>query len=391
MLPCVEPAEIRCAGRTAALLSGRRIVYVALSARGGTALYSAALADKIGAYASVLYVAPEHLARPLRPATAEFLGVKAGLSHMETALRSVNVAQYLRVARYIREFRPDIVHFPLSHPWNFLLACGLDRMAPIVFTIHDPLMHSGAKWKTVVGITDKIMRLRSSRLVVLCRYSYRMLPPAEMPFATVIPHPPFEHYRRERLPDRQGRRKALFFGRFEKYKGLDVLCDAARLLHAQGWPGEIVVAGPGKLPKCFRGLSAGIVTVINRWLTEDEAAELLASADVLVLPYRDATQSGVLSAGYAAGLPVIASRVGSFPEFVTHYESGLLFDVGDSGALADSIRMVTTDDRLRARLRRGAETVAQHFSWDSAAEEHAELYASVIEAHARYRQVSNRS
>ena len=358
-----------------------RVAYIALSARGGTGLYSAILAGRIGDVSPVLYVGPEYLSDTERPKSVKYRSVKTGNTHAEAAWRTLKPNGYVEIAKAIKAFRPDLVHFPLSHPWNPIVAVMLGS-TPMVFTVHDPAPHSGAKWRHITEVTHQIMYRRASRIIALCQYSLGLLPESFKSKTIVIPHPVFEHYRVGVIPHKPLRPKVVFFGRLEPYKGLDIFCEAATRLKAEGVNADFVIAGPGRLSDCIRGASQEALTVINRFLSEQEVSELLAGASLLVLPYKDATQSGVLAAAYAARLPVVATTVGSFPEFVRDGVSGLLVAPNDPAALAAAIRRVVVDSVLRDRLSSGADELARTvLSWDEVVGRHLELYTGLVGKH----------
>jgi glycosyltransferase involved in cell wall biosynthesis len=228
-------------------------------------------------------------------------------------------------------------------------------------------------------LMHQVLYRRSSRLVTLSRYSRNALPTSPRTKAAIIPHPAFEHYRSKAPITTRDRPVALFFGRITAYKGLNNFCDAAALLLAEGIEADFVIAGQGNIEACLqKGVPPG-VAVINRFLEEKEVSKLLASASVLVLPYTDATQSGVLAAAYAAGLPVVATTVGSFPEFVREGVSGLLVPPHQPRALAEAMRRVLTNRVLRQELSRGAEDIARNeLNWTIITERHLELYRAIV-------------
>jgi glycosyltransferase involved in cell wall biosynthesis len=92
-----------------------------------------------------------------------------------------------------------------------------------------------------------------------------------------------------------------------------------------------------------------------------------AAADVLVLPYRHVSQSGVLYLALSLGLPVVATRVGALPEVIRDGESGLLVAPESPGALAGAIARVLGDPGLRRRLAEGGRRVAALHGWPSIA------------------------
>ena len=79
------------------------------------------------------------------------------------------------------------------------------------------------------------------------------------------------------------------------------------------------------------------VHIANRYIPNEEVGELFGRADVLILPYLSASQSGVAQIALANGLPIIASKTGGLPEVITENVNGLLVPAGDSDALAEAI------------------------------------------------------
>jgi glycosyltransferase involved in cell wall biosynthesis len=134
-----------------------------------------------------------------------------------------------------------------------------------------------------------------------------------------------------------GALRLLFFGRLLPYKGLDLLAAALRMLDARGaWQLRVVGSGPESNDlAALRALRN--VTVENRWVPEDEVGELIAWADAVVLPYREASQSGVAPAAIAAGRPVVATRIGGLAEQLRDLQSAILCEP-DAASLAAALR-----------------------------------------------------
>lgn len=109
----------------------------------------------------------------------------------------------------------------------------------------------------------------------------------------------------------------LFFGRFLSYKGLDLLRDAFSELRRIRPEVHLTVVGHGNLDACAPGLRRlpGI-SVREGWVPEAEIPGLLSSCDAVVLPYREASQSGIIPQALALGKPVIVTPVGGLPEQV---------------------------------------------------------------------------
>ena len=100
-----------------------------------------------------------------------------------------------------------------------------------------------------------------------------------------------------------------------------------------------------------------------------DVTRYFAAADVLVLPYRHVSQSGVLFLALSLDLPVVATRVGALPEVLRDGESGLLVPPESPGALAEALVRALGDRDLRRSLAEGGRLVAAHHSWASIAEQ----------------------
>lgn len=114
----------------------------------------------------------------------------------------------------------------------------------------------------------------------------------------------------------------LFFGRIDKYKGIGNLLDAYRAVSDKAFP--LIIAGGGKFTDKEKKLIDGCnnLTVINRYIGDGEMKWLLHHMAVAVLPYIEATQSGIIPLAYLFGKPVIVSDVAGLTQFVLDGETG---------------------------------------------------------------------
>jgi D-inositol-3-phosphate glycosyltransferase len=146
---------------------------------------------------------------------------------------------------------------------------------------------------------------------------------------------------------RPDQRTILFYGRIVPYKGLECLVEAFHRWAACDTNARLLVAGePMKGYESYIGDVRRAITegggsdrILCRleFVPDHETEVYFKAADVLVLPYRNIFESGVLFLAYRFGLPVIASDVGSFREELTNCGAGLLFESGNSVALADAL------------------------------------------------------
>jgi glycosyltransferase involved in cell wall biosynthesis len=159
----------------------------------------------------------------------------------------------------------------------------------------------------------------------------------------------------------------LFFGYVRRYKGLDTLLEAWPAVRARR-EATLLVAGEfyeDAAPYRALALKAGGepgVRMLERYLPDEDVEAAFKAADVVVLPYRSATQSGVTHVAYALGLPVITTRVGGLAETVRPGVTGLVVPPADPAALADAIARYF-ERGMGPALREGVRALAREHSW----------------------------
>jgi len=165
---------------------------------------------------------------------------------------------------------------------------------------------------------------------------------------SVSPLPSLNEFSSRGANKRSGR-TILFFGKVRKYKGLDVLLAAIPKVLSQV-DCKLIVVGEfydpiEKYQQLIRRHNLeSHVHIDNRYVPNEEVVQIFERADVLVLPYVSASQSGVARIALSNALPVIASRTGGLSETVIDHVNGLLFPPGDPEALAGQIVRYFDDD-----------------------------------------------
>jgi len=175
----------------------------------------------------------------------------------------------------------------------------------------------------------------------------------------------------------------VFFGYVRRYKGLDTLLAAWPLVRARR-PVTLIVAGDFyEDPAPYRAQAAaageGAVRLREGYQSDAEVEALFKAADVVVLPYHSATQSGVTHVAYALGVPVITTDVGGLAETVQPGESGLVVPPGDPAALAAAVVRFFAEG-LAPRLRAGVQALRAAHSWETLADHTVELIDALAPA-----------
>jgi glycosyltransferase involved in cell wall biosynthesis len=223
-----------------------------------------------------------------------------------------------RLARRLAALRPDLAICAMPGPLDLLLIAALRRIGvPAVVIVHDADLHPGESMPFLMFLQRRLIG-RAAAVVALSGYvaaRLRQQRAVDPDILFVISHPPFIFGPAAPPPRAHGGPlRLLCFGRLLPYKGLDLLADAMRQIDCgREWQLRVVGSGPEcKDLAALRALPA--VTVENLWVREDELGSLFAWADVLVLPYKEASQSGVAPAAIAAGRLVVSTRVGGLAE-----------------------------------------------------------------------------
>lgn len=136
----------------------------------------------------------------------------------------------------------------------------------------------------------------------------------------------------------------LFFGRIAKYKGLKLLFKAFNSINNNNNKLYLVVAGEGKMSLTEKKLysKSENIILINRYIEDEEMHYLFLNSRVVVLPYLEASQSGVLSIAYYFGKPVIVSNLPGLIEYVEENKTGLVFK--NEEELKNSLLKINDDD-----------------------------------------------
>lgn len=255
------------------------------------------------------------------------------------------------LAARIAALRPDIAICAQPAPLDPLMAIVLGRLrVPYIVLVHDADTHPGDGLPFQMQLQRFVCR-RAAAVGALTHHVGERLRAQALAGDGVRPlirlsHPPvlFD------MPPVQGRPapahrdrglRLLMFGRLLAYKGLDLLAGALRQLGPV--PGlKVRIVGSGAEPKQLRALQVlPCVTVENRWVPEHEVGALLAWSDALILPYREASQSGVAAAALASGRWVLATRVGGLAEQLRGAERAIMCEPTEASIVAGLRRLLT--------------------------------------------------
>jgi glycosyltransferase involved in cell wall biosynthesis len=315
------------------------------------------------------------LARSIRPRALDGLAFYALLS--------------FRVARELRTFRPDAVLAQGAQEAALAVVGRALARVPtrVIADIHgDPAaparLYGSPRRKALAPLADALARFglrRSDGVRTISAYTSGLVrragvePTAE--FAAFMDLEPFLERAPEPLPSRP---RALFVGVLERYKAIDVLADAWRLVATRVPEATLHVVGRGTLDAVPEALVRDLPEQ-TRWtpsLTTPEVARSLDEATVLVLPSRSEGLGRVVVEAFCRGRGVVGSRVGGIPDLVEDAVTGVLVEPEDTAALADALVRVLGDRPLAERLGGAGHAAVQ--PWLATPEEYARRIRELV-------------
>lgn len=250
----------------------------------------------------------------------------------------------------------------MPHVWGTALQRAARRAGiRTILMVHDADSHPGERRPVFDWLARREIR-RSDRIVTLSDHvASRLIARGDVSPDRVIRlfHPIF-HFGAPSGDDRpRSPLRLLFFGRILPYKGVELLLEAFARLRAQGVPVTLRVVGRGDIAAAPELLQQPGLAIEQGWVPPGAIGGILASADAMVLPYLEASQSGVAAAAHGAGLPVIATPVGGLAEQMIDGVTGVLAKDTTRNAVADAIRRLVETPGLYSACRAGVARQAE--------------------------------
>jgi glycosyltransferase involved in cell wall biosynthesis len=289
-----------------------------------------------------------------------------------------------QAAAYVRALKPDIIHcndLSLRTAW----AIRKLKKIPIVMSIHDPEPHSGEKnWR--IDLARKITFNTVDGFILHSEFSKQRfhnrygIPERRLFCIKLGSYNIYREWADNSIAT--DHRCVLFFGRLSPYKGIDVLYKATNLVAEKVPNVRFVIAGQpiaGYQPPAPPSLvHNGRIDVIRQYISNMDLTRLFQKAAVVVCPYRDATQSGVVLTAYAFNKPVIATNVGGLPEYVIEGQTGFLIAGDKPQEIARALIKILTGSHSNKKLESGIRKAKQdQFSWSEISHKTLQTYRQV--------------
>ncbi|MFH1861745.1 MAG: glycosyltransferase [bacterium] len=358
--------------------------------RGGIAQYIGVLGKKLAEQGHQVKVLAfkKQFPRFLFPGQTQF-ETSQDVIHLDSELLFVpwNPFSWYRTFRRIKKGNPDAV---IVKYWMPFFAPG--------FAAVSALTRWFTKVKTIFIIDNVIPHEQRPGDRLLTRFAFRWVdafivqsdvvrrdlldwyPKAKNAIVRQVAHPIYDCYADREITPEEARRQLglkpagrllLFFGLVRQYKGLDTLIQALpRVISELGKDTHLLIAGEfyekeERYTAQIRALQLqDFITIANQYVPNEQVYLYFRSADLLVLPYRSATQSGVIQVAYHFGLPIVSTMVGGLKEVVAEGETGYLVEPENPAKIADAIIRFYKEDRL-LEFKRNAKQAGERFSWQT--------------------------
>lgn len=291
-------------------------------------------------------------------------------------------------SRVLKTIRPDVVINPMVTLRQTLLVPELGKFGcRYALLVHEAGFRKGnsSLVDRIGAIAQRWEMARCDLVVAMSNSTMRGLGWAEKAGKVIaLVHPAFSAEVSKTLPATVGKpARIFFFGRSNRSKGIRRLVEAFRILRGK-MEVELDLSLRGA-PLRELGAGGGGINVSYGYLTERELEMRLAAADVVALPYENASQSGVAARAMGVGCPCVATPVGGLPEQVIHGRTGRIARNMSAEAFASALfELLAAGDHYSAAVKGSLRLASDEFSWERFAREIVEhLGGDPVETSAR--------
>ena len=298
-------------------------------------------------------------------------------------INTANPFNIISTARRIRKMQPDLVIMQWWHPYfapcYYLLARFLGHI-PILFTCHNVFPHE--RFPMDRFLSRLVLRRGSGYIVQSHLDEADLLTVNPGAKYVVTPHPTYNAFKMQDMSREEARKlldvdeqipMLLFFGFVREYKGLKYLLDAMKKIKTKMPDTQLWVVGDfGEdkeqyLKQIQDNDIRDQINLVEGYIPDKEVEKYFAAADLVVLPYISATQSGIVQIAYGFEKPVVVTDVGGLPDVVQDHKTGYVVPKENAGAIADAVTdffQVDTDIPWKECIREQA----GEFSWETMVE-----------------------
>lgn len=294
----------------------------------------------------------------------------------ESLLDTANPFTYVKTYKAIRDWHPDMVVISYWMSW-FAPSLGwiarrLKKRCKVISVLHNVIPHEPRFFDK--PLTKYFLSGCSGHVTLSQEVANDLAAIAPKALKTTLFHPVYAHFG-EKVPRKEaeeklglepGKKNLLFFGLIREYKGLDILLkafselDDSYTLIVAGEPygsfvkyEEIIKDSPGK----------DRIKLFTSYIKDSEVKYYFSAADLAVLPYRSATQSGISAISWHFEVPMVVTDVGGLRQSVGDSGTGLVADRPEPGLIAEEIRKFFSDENLQTLCVNSIKVEKERLSW----------------------------
>jgi glycosyltransferase involved in cell wall biosynthesis len=361
-----------------------KVAIIYLGKKGGCAKYSLEVSRAISERTDVLNVISAYNSDKDKWAelSSQTDVIQTFRGPWEALNRSLQYFRFKRIREKVTKFNPDIVFYPMVHVWTPIINYMLSSI-PKVSTIHDPVLVKGNK-NYKLAIPQWITLRQVDHLIALTEHTKTQLD-KKTPWTniSVVPHGEFSMYNDGNVTEdleKYQSKTILFFGQIKEYKGFDRLLESFKEIKRRVPKATLVVAGQGDIDvyqdeiSSLKGLE-----IYNEWISDEEVSSFFNEASLTVLPYRFASQSGIIPLSYAHATPVVATDVGGVSDQVVDGETGRLVPNFDRSSFIETcVCLLSAPQKLRDMGERAKRYAERKWSWERIADSLLRTFSDVI-------------
>ena len=359
-----------------------KIIGPAYPFRGGLAAYNERLAREFASQGFQVEIETFTLQYPgiLFPGKTQFADWEApqGLNIKRT-VNSINPLNWIKTGQRIRKEKPDIL---MVRYWLPFMAPSLGSICRLVrknkhtkvicladnIVPHEKRLGDKSLTSYFMGSIDGMVAMSKSVLADMKSFKPQM--PHEL-----CPHPLFDNFG-EKIEESKAKELIglnpqlnylLFFGFIRDYKGLDLLLKAFADERLKSLPLKLIIAGEFYTnAQVYLDLIEQLnlkdrIILKTDFIPDNEVNQYFGAADLIVQPYKSATQSGVTQIGYHFEKPMLVTNVGGLPEIIPDQKAGYVVEVNET-AIADAIFDFYSKNR-KEEFEENVKIEKQKFSW----------------------------
>jgi glycosyltransferase involved in cell wall biosynthesis len=271
----------------------------------------------------------------------------------------------ISLVKFLKRNQINCIIFPMNTPLSQIIQIFLKLQNNFCIPIlHDAVRHPGDPYRFPTKILTSLEIKFSSKVIFLNQVvakQFNLLYKVNQDkcINLFLPIPNVGRTSHKLFP--KSKFRVLFFGRIVAYKGIDLLLKAFEISYMSNPEIELCICGSGDFE--FRDSHKG-VTIINRYICKSEICDIFESSNALILPYVEATQSGVAALAVAYGLPIISTPIESLKEQLKNY--GVIFSDNVSAiSLSKCITQLSSSSDIYSNLAKMQTNICTDFSWSA--------------------------